>query len=104
MNQDLLAIRNWCFNKRLLLNPGKTKLIVYGSRQLMMDKLPVFHLSLLGNDLVPVQTVKDLGVTFDKNLTFNDHTVKTVCSCMSALGQINRVKHVLKIRIISNDN
>ncbi|CAB4039059.1 Hypothetical predicted protein [Paramuricea clavata] len=65
MNQDLLGIRNWCFDNRLLLNPDKTKLIVYGSRQ-MMDKLREFHLSLLGNDLVPVQTVKDLGVTFDK--------------------------------------
>ncbi len=99
MNQDLLGIRNWCFNNRLLLNPGKTKLIVYGSRQ-MIDKLPEFQLSLLGHDLVPVQTVKDLGVTFDKNLTFNDHTVKTVSSCMSALGQINRVKHVFKKELL----
>ena len=29
MTQDLLGIRNWCFDNRLLLNPGKTKLIVY---------------------------------------------------------------------------
>jgi hypothetical protein len=55
---------------------------------------------ILGNDLVPVQTVKDLGVTFDKNLTFNDHTVKNVSSCMSALGQINRVKHVFKKELL----
>jgi hypothetical protein len=95
MNQDLLGIRNWCFDNHLLLNPGKTKLIVYGSRQ-MTDKLPEFHLTLLGKNLTPELSVKDLGVTFDKNLTFNDHVVNTVSACMSALGQINRVKHVFK--------
>ena len=95
LNQDLLSVRNWCFDNRLLLNPDKTKLIIYGSRR-MTDKLSEFHLSLLGKDLISVPTVKDLGVTFDKNLTFNDHIAKTVSSCMSTLGLINRVKMFLK--------
>ena len=29
MNEDLLGVRNWCFRNRLLLNPDKTKLIVF---------------------------------------------------------------------------
>ena len=62
----------------------------------MTERLPQFHLSLLGKELVPTQSVKDLGETFDKNLTFNNHIVNTVSSCMSALGQIRRVKHVFK--------
>ena len=49
---------------------------------------------------MPVRTVKDLGVTFDKNLTFNDHIAKTVSSCMSTLGLINRVKHVFKKELL----
>ena len=32
LNVDLLHIRDWCFESRLLRNPDKTKLIVYGSR------------------------------------------------------------------------
>ena len=36
---------------------------------------------------------KDLGVTLDVNLTYNHHVNKTVSTCMSILGQINRVKH-----------
>ena len=95
LNQDPLSVRNWCFDNRLLLNPDKTKLIIYGSRR-MTDKLSEFHLSLLGKDLISVPTVKDLGVTFDKNLTFNDHIAKTVSSCMSTLGLINQVKMFLK--------
>ena len=32
LNVDLLHILDWCFESRLLRNPDKTKLIVYGSR------------------------------------------------------------------------
>ena len=68
--------------------------MVFGSRQ-MISKVPDFRLSLLGKELIPVQTAKDLGVTFDSSLSFDCHVVKTASSCMSSLAQINRVKHVL---------
>ena len=95
MNEDLVSIRNWCFDNGLLLNHDKTKLIIYGSRQ-MIAKLPEFRLSLLGKELEPSEFVKDLGVILDKNLTFNEHIIKTVSSCVSALGQISRVKHAFR--------
>ena len=85
VNEDLHNIRNWCFQNGLLLNPEKSKLIVYRSRQ-MLEKLPEFHISLLGKELVP-DFVKD----FDKYLTFNEHTINTVSSCISTLAQISRV-------------
>ena len=94
MNKDLCRIRDWCFDNHLLLNTSKTKLMVFGSRQ-MISKVPDFRLSLLGKELIPVQTAKDLGVTFDSSLSFDCHVVKTASSCMSSLAQINRVKHVL---------
>ena len=49
LNVDLLHIRNWCFESRLLLNHDKTKLIVYGSRQRLQNLLD-FCLSLLGKE------------------------------------------------------
>ena len=99
INNDLIKVRNWCCDNLLLLNPNKTELILYGSRQII-SKLPDFQLSLLGKKLIPAQTVKDLGVTFDKNFNFNEHILKTVSSCMSSLGQISRVKHVLKKELL----
>ena len=93
---DLFRFRDWCFDNRLLINPEKTKLILYGSRQ-TTERLPQFHLSLLGKELVPTQSVRDLGVNYDNNLTFTDHVVvNTVPSGMSTLGQISEVKHVFK--------
>ena len=93
-NFTFLSIRNWCFENRLLLNPDKTKLIVYGSRQRLQNLLDI-RLSPLGKELIPTHVVKDLGVTFDSSLTFHEHIIKTVSPCFSSLAQINRVKHVL---------
>ena len=93
LNSDLLLIRNWCFNNFLLLNPDKTKLMVFGTRQLLA-KLPDFRISLLGKKLVPASSAKDLGVVLDPHLTFDDHVLKTISSCVSSLAQISRIKHV----------
>ena len=37
---------------------------------------------------------------FNGKLSFNDHIIKTVSSCISALGQINRVKHIFRKDIL----
>ena len=101
INQNLLKIRNWCFNNQLLLNPDKTKLLIFGGRQNIAKVNDDFNLSLFGKDLVPAKTAKDLGVIMDPNLTFDNHVLETVSSCMSRLIQINRVKQSLIIIINS---
>ena len=76
-NGDLIRVRNWFFDNLLLLIE-KTKLMIYGSRQ-MLAKLPEFRISLLGKDLTPSKSVKDPGVTFDLVLdSFDDHILSTV--------------------------
>ena len=91
MNTDLLSIRNWCFDNQLLLNRDKTKLVIFGSRQ-MTAKVSDCRLFLLWRELEPA-AVRDLGVC-------NEHFVSTVSSCMSRLGQINRVKHIFDKRTL----
>ena len=92
MNHDLLGTRNWCFDNQLLLNPNKTKLVVFGSRQ-MSAKITNLRFSLLRKELAPAKEAKDLGVILNSNLTFSQHILSTVSSCMFRLGQINWVKH-----------
>ena len=94
VNEDLRKIRDWCFDNRLLLNVSKTKLILFGNRQ-MIAKIPDFRLTLFGKELIPVPLAKDLGLLFDSNLSFGPHVVKMTSSCMSSLGQINRAKYAL---------
>ena len=91
VNGDLLRILNWCFDNRLLLNPEKTQLMLPGSRQILPNP-PEVRFSLLGNDLIPAKAVEDLNVTSDPNLTFDDHVLKTVSSCMPSLKSCPRIQ------------
>ena len=50
----------------------------------MTSKLYEFHLSLLGKDISPVQSAKDLGVILDPNLTFGTDITTTVSECQNA--------------------
>ena len=99
LQQDLTSIRNWCFNNSLLINPDKTKLIVFGTKQ-MLSRLDDSKLSLLGKELTPCDSVRDLGVYVDPQLFYDKHILKTVSSCVSRLCQINRVKHVFDKRTL----
>ena len=99
IDKDLTKFRNWCFDNHLLLNASKTKLMLFGSRQ-MIAKVPNFNFSLIGKDLVPTGCARDLGVIFDDQLTFGDHTIKTASSCMSSLSQINRVNHAFSKELL----
>ena len=46
------------------LNANKTKLLVMGTRQ-MLQKLPDFHITLLGKEIAPTASAGDLGVQID---------------------------------------
>jgi len=59
----------------------------------MNRRLPDFKLSLLGKELMPSESIKDLGVTFEPTLSFNNHISVTVSSFISKLAQISRAKH-----------
>lgn len=73
--------------------------MVFGSRG-TSSKLLIFKLSLLGKDINPAQSVKDLGVKVDPTLSFDNHISTTVSSCMSKLSQISRVRFVFKKELL----
>ena len=83
----------------LLLNPEKTKLMLFGSRP-MNHRLSDFKLSLLGKELMPSESIRDLGVTFDPTLSFNKNISVTVSSCRSKLAQMNWAKHALNFHLL----
>ena len=92
INVDLVKIRSWCFDNYLLLNPDKTKRTIFGSRQ-MISKLLGFKICMLGNEMRPSQSVKDLGVIFHASLSFDNHISASTASCFSKLAQICHAKH-----------
>ena len=79
----------------LLINPGKTKLLVIGGPQLMRTLPSIPPVKFLGKEIKPGTVAKDLGVMIDSSLSYNEHVTKTVSNCMYRLIRINRIKHLL---------
>jgi hypothetical protein len=68
------------------MNPGKTKMLILGTRQ-MLEQVP-------GNFHTPVAVAKDLGMILDSCLSYDEHIASVVSSCIAGLCQISRVKHI----------
>ena len=60
------------------------------------------HVTLLGKELRPFVSAKDLGVNMDATLSFDEHVTSVTFSCLSSLSQINRVKHLLDRNTLLN--
>ena len=83
----------------LLIGPDKTKLLVMGTRQ-MLQKLPDFYITLLGKEIAPVASARDLGVQVDATLSYNERITNISSTCMASLCQI--IKHLLDLRTLES--
>ena len=95
LTEDLRMIAAWCCANSLLINPEKTKLLLLGTRQMLRSVPEDFHVTLVGKQLHPVSSAKDLGVTIDASLTYDEHVTNVASSCTANLCQINRIRHIL---------
>ena len=68
MCEDLKTVAAWFCSNSLHINPDKTKLLVFGTRQMLCNVSSNFKLSLLGKELSPVPFAKDLGVFMHLNI------------------------------------
>ena len=55
----------------------------------------------LGQQLIPLSSVKDLGIILDSNLTFNEHVNTLTSSLISILCQISRVRHLCSKSVLT---
>lgn len=70
-NSELCAIKNWADSNTLVLNPSKCKCLVISKRSTEVSSVPEI---LIGNETVPkVESAKNLGIVFNKTLTFEHH-------------------------------
>ena len=63
MTEDLRLFAGWCCSHQLLINPSKTKLIFFGTRQLLI-KVSDIRVPFLDQELTPVSSVEDLGALY----------------------------------------
>ena len=87
MCEDLKTVAAWFCSNSLLINPDKTKLLVFGTRQMLSNLSSNFKLPLLGKELSPVPFAKDLGVFMDSTLSFDEHVMQITSKCIAKLTE-----------------
>ena len=98
-------ISSWMTSNMLCLNPSKTEFILIGLRE-QLKKIPDPSISL---DLDSVSThtfianspVRNLGVTFDQNLSFSDHITHLSRSCFMHIRDLRRIRPMLDFKTAS---
>ena len=84
LQQDIDELLIWSKKWQLPFNESKCKVMHYGKTNRKA------HYNLGGVQIVEVSEEKDLGVTFDQQLSFGTNASKVVVAANSTLGFINR--------------
>uniref|UniRef100_A0A8C7FS31 Reverse transcriptase domain-containing protein n=1 Tax=Oncorhynchus kisutch TaxID=8019 RepID=A0A8C7FS31_ONCKI len=90
-------IRKWMAANFLLLNSDKTEMLVLGPKK-QRDLLLNLTINLNGCTVVSNKTVKDLGVTLDTDLSFEEH-IKTI-----SRTAFFHIRNIAKIRNFLSKN
>ncbi|CAM4572394.1 unnamed protein product [Leuciscus chuanchicus] len=88
----LADISTWMKEHPLQLNLAKTELLVLPANPSLQHD---FTIQLESSLITPSRSVRNLGVTFDDQLTFTDHISKTARSCRFALHNIRKIRPFL---------
>ena len=94
LNSDLGNVTDWLNVNKLQSHPSKTKLMVIGSKQNLINKIGDLHTSIfMNNNLVsPVVSNKCLGVDLDHKLTFHTYIEKVCKKICSGIGVLKRIR------------
>ena len=90
-------IQNFMFANKLKLNPDKIEFILIGSRKNHNQLLPHFPINILGNQVSPAQSVRNLGVVFDSNFTFSNHVSQVIKSTRVQARDLYRIRPLLDL-------
>ena len=91
-------IQNFMLTNKLKLNPDKTNFNLIGSKNNRKQLLPHFPINILGNQVSPAQSVKNLGAVFDSNFTFSDHVSQIIKSTTVHARDLYRIRPLLDLK------
>ena len=87
-------LQYWMNSNKLVLNASKTEIIIFGPQH-QLAKITDTSI-ILGNVNVPISnSVRNLGVIFDSQLTFEQHSKQLSSSCFFQLRQLWSIRHTL---------
>ena len=80
------------YENKLKLNPDKTEFLLIGNKCHRKDFLPSFPIDILGNNISPIPSARNLGVIFDKEFSFVCHINSLVKSSHYHMREFRRIR------------
>jgi len=91
----IVNVSNWMSSNFLSLNPSKTEFFIFGLPQ-QLNKLNTTTIHLPNNVILsPVDSARNLGVIFDKNLSFAQHICAVFKSCFHSIRDLRRIRNTI---------
>ena len=100
VNSCLSDIRRWMITNKLKINDSKTEFIVFRSPQLRCD-LSGLSVNVGESQITQSLKVRDLGVTFDQFLNFDDHITAVCRSPYFHIRNIGKIRNLLSYNACS---
>ena len=94
MESTLTSLASWFHAHGLKLNTSKTEILLLGTRQNTRDLSPV-SVRVGGETIQESPYVKNLGVMFDRHLTWDAHVSDVVRRCVGLLIGLRHLRHYL---------
>ena len=92
--EAISAVESWMSSNRLRLNADKTQFSWFGTHQ-QLAKRDLASLASISPSLISSDSVRDLGVLLDSELTMDAH-IKQLCrSCFYQLRRLRVIRHCL---------
>ena len=95
LTECLKSVQEWMVGVKLNLNPEKTKFIIIGQKATRESLAPNFPVPLLQNNISPSVEVKNLGVIFDSDNSFDNHVAKVCRARYYHLRDLRRIRKFL---------
>ena len=98
LSDCLTDILFWMESSKLKLNPDKAdNIIITGTKQHRNRVINHFPVKLLGSGTFPSDTVRNLGVVFDRDFDFRQHISQVCKSCFYHIRDLRRIRHHISI-------
>ena len=105
VQNSLVSVQHWMYKNKLKLNPDKTEFLLIGNKCHRKNFTSTFPIDILGNQISPKPTARNMGVLFDSDFNFIPHINSIVKSCNYNICQFRHIcKHLDQDTTISVAN
>jgi hypothetical protein len=87
-------VANWMRSNRLCLNSDKTE-VIWVSTPRRQHQLPISPLLIDGSSVLPVRTVRNLGVFIDAEIVMQSHVARVAAQCFAVLRRLRLISRLL---------